>query len=113
MRRVSICAAIIFALSTLGAVAEDVTAAARAELAPSGKLRVGINSNNSMFVTKGAGEMQGVAFDLGGSSDGGASRPHLRPFGRARWTLLRRCAPSTSITRTCCPVHASWMTALQ
>lgn len=48
------------------AAAQEVSAAVRSELAPGGKLRVGLNLTNSATVTKDAqtGELRGVAVDL-------------------------------------------------
>ena len=45
----------------------QVSPAARSELAPTGKLRVGINYGNFLLVTKDAasGEYRGIAVDLG------------------------------------------------
>jgi len=48
------------------ATAPQVTPAARADLAPSGKMRVGINYGNALFARKdpNTGEMSGIAVDL-------------------------------------------------
>lgn len=62
-------AAMLFAFAVLAACATAPTAppAARSELAPTGKLRVGLLFRNASYVTKDgpAAEMQGVAVDLG------------------------------------------------
>lgn len=62
-------AVILFAAAILSACATAPTAppAARSELAPTGKLRVGLLVTNPSFVTKDgpAAEMRGVAVDLG------------------------------------------------
>ena len=61
------CAAFLLGMGVVSiAVAQDVSAAARSELAPGGKLRVGLNLTNSATVTKDAqtGELRGVAVDL-------------------------------------------------
>src|SRR2546422_6605875 len=49
------------------ATAPDVSLAARSELAPTGKLRVGINVQNFLFVNRerSGGEYSGIAVDLG------------------------------------------------
>jgi len=60
---------LLFALAMLSACATAPTppAAARSELAPTGKLRVGLLVANPVFVTKDgpAAEMRGIAVDLG------------------------------------------------
>jgi len=62
-------AALFFTIALLGASAPAPTVppAARSELAPGGKLRVGLLVTNPVFVTKDgpAAEMRGVAVDLG------------------------------------------------
>lgn len=62
-------AAMLFAVAMLSACATAPTAppAARSELAPSGKLRIGLLARTSSYVTKDgpAAEMRGVAVDLG------------------------------------------------
>jgi polar amino acid transport system substrate-binding protein len=60
-------AALLFAFTVLTATAQTVPPAARSELAPGGKLRVGLLVTNPVFVSKdGApGEMRGVAVELG------------------------------------------------
>ncbi len=61
------CAALLLAMCVASvAVAQQVSTAARAELAPGGKLRVGLNLSNNTTVTKDAqtGELRGVAVDL-------------------------------------------------
>ncbi len=65
MRRLGIACIGLFVL-TSGAMANDVTPAVKSELAPSGKLRVGINHGNFLLVTPGssATEPRGVAPDL-------------------------------------------------
>ena len=65
MRRLGIACIGLFVL-TSGAMANDVTPAVKSELAPSGKLRVGINHGNFLLVTPGssAAEPRGVAPDL-------------------------------------------------
>src|SRR5439155_4124654 len=54
-------------LQTSLSTAPDVTLAARPELAPTGKLRVGINVQNYLLVNKvrTGGEYGGIAVDLG------------------------------------------------
>ena len=53
------------ALAAGCATAPQVTDAARADLAPTGKLRGGMNLSNTLFTTKDAkGELQGVSVDL-------------------------------------------------
>src|SRR5262245_65260526 len=49
-----------------GAMATEISAAARSELAPTGRIRVGINHGNFLLVTPGssAGDPRGVAPDL-------------------------------------------------
>jgi polar amino acid transport system substrate-binding protein len=49
------------------AAAQDISPTVRKDLAPSGKLRVGLNLGNTITVTKDAatGELRGVAVDLG------------------------------------------------
>jgi polar amino acid transport system substrate-binding protein len=56
----------LFVLSS-GAMANDITPIVRSELAPTGKLRVGLNHGNFLLVTPGssATEPRGVAPDLG------------------------------------------------
>ena len=51
---------------TSGAMATDITPAVRSELAPSGKLRVGLNHGNFLLVTRGssATDPKGVASDI-------------------------------------------------
>ena len=51
---------------TSGAMANDITPAVRSELAPTGKLRVGLNHGNFLLVTPGspAADPRGVASDL-------------------------------------------------
>src|SRR5919204_7009510 len=53
-------------LSTTCAMSQPATQAARAELAPSGKLRVGINHSNFLLVNAGSphGAPKGIAPDL-------------------------------------------------
>ena len=65
MRRLGKACIGLFVL-TSGAMANDVTPAVKSELAPSGKLRVGINHGNFLLVTPGssAAEPRGVAPDL-------------------------------------------------
>jgi polar amino acid transport system substrate-binding protein len=65
MLRLGIACVGLFVL-TSGAMANDVTPAVKSELAPSGKLRVGINHGNFLLVTPGssAAEPRGVAPDL-------------------------------------------------
>ncbi len=62
-------AALLFAVAVLAAcaTAPTVPPAARSELAPTGKLRVGLLVTNPSYVTKdgSAVEMQGIAVDLG------------------------------------------------
>lgn len=61
------CAAFVLGMGFASiAVAQDVSGAVRSELAPGGKLRVGLNLTNSATVTKDAqtGELRGVAVDL-------------------------------------------------
>ncbi len=52
---------------TSGAMATEITPAVRSELAPTGKLRIGLNHGNFLLVTRGssATEPRGVASDLG------------------------------------------------
>src|SRR4029434_10552945 len=52
---------------TSGALATEITPAVRSELAPTGKLRIGLNHGNFLLVTPGssATEPRGVASDLG------------------------------------------------
>jgi polar amino acid transport system substrate-binding protein len=52
---------------TSGAMATDMTPAVRSELAPTGKLRIGLNHGNFLLVTRGssATEPRGVASDIG------------------------------------------------
>ena len=52
---------------TSGAMATEITPAVRSELAPTGKLRIGLNHGNFLLVTPGssATEPRGVASDLG------------------------------------------------
>jgi polar amino acid transport system substrate-binding protein len=52
---------------TSGAMATDMTPAVRSELAPTGKLRIGLNHGNFLLVTHGssATEPRGVASDIG------------------------------------------------
>jgi len=59
-------AAMALSVLTSGAMANDITPAARSELAPSGTLRVGINHGNFLLVTPGssASDPRGVAPDL-------------------------------------------------
>ena len=56
-----------FALLSAHATAQTAPPAARSELAPGGKLRVGLLVQNPVFVSKdgGATEIQGIAVDLG------------------------------------------------
>jgi polar amino acid transport system substrate-binding protein len=56
-----------FALLSAHATAQTALPAARSELAPGGKLRVGLLVRNPVFVSKDgtAGDMQGIAVDLG------------------------------------------------
>ena len=65
MFRLGIACVGLFVL-TSGAMANDITPAVRSELAPSGKLRVGINHGNFLLVVPGssATEPRGVAPDL-------------------------------------------------
>lgn len=67
-RGAGLAAALLFAIATASAWAAAPTAppAARSELAPTGKLRVGFLTQNPSYVTKDgpATEMQGVAVDL-------------------------------------------------
>ena len=50
---------------TSGAMATEITPAVRSELAPTGKLRIGLNHGNFLLVTRGssATEPRGVASD--------------------------------------------------
>ena len=52
---------------TSGAMAKEITPAVRSELAPTGKLRIGLNHGNFLLVTPGssATEPRGVASDIG------------------------------------------------
>ena len=52
---------------TSGAMATEITPAVRSELAPTGKLRIGLNHGNFLLVTPGssATEPRGVASDIG------------------------------------------------
>ena len=63
--RLSIACLALFVL-TSGAMANDITPAVKAELAPMGKLRVGLNHGNFLLVTSGssATDPRGVASDL-------------------------------------------------
>jgi polar amino acid transport system substrate-binding protein len=63
--RLSIACLALFVL-TSGAMANDITPAVKAELAPMGKLRVGLNHGNFLLVTPGssATDPRGVASDL-------------------------------------------------
>jgi polar amino acid transport system substrate-binding protein len=65
MRRLGIAGVALFVL-TSGAMANDIAPAVRSELAPTGKLRVGINTGNFLLVTPGSAgtEPRGVAPDL-------------------------------------------------
>ena len=56
-----------FSLLSAHAQAQSASPAARSELAPGGKLRVGLLVRNPVFVSKdgAAGEIQGIAVDLG------------------------------------------------
>lgn len=60
---------VLFAVTLLAACAASpiVPPAARSELAPTGKLRVGLLVTNPVYVTKdgGPGEIEGIAVDLG------------------------------------------------
>lgn len=60
-------AALLFAFTVLTATAQTVPPAARSELAPGGKLRVGLLVTNPVFVSKDGApaEMRGVAVELG------------------------------------------------
>ena len=62
---VGMASCVLFVL-TSGAMATEITPAVRSELAPSGKLRVGLNHGNFLLVTQGssATDPRGVASDL-------------------------------------------------
>ena len=62
----SVIATIGLVLLSSCAMAPQVTPAMRADLAPSGKMRVGINYGNALFARKdpGTGEMSGIVVDL-------------------------------------------------
>ena len=64
--RVAAALLVAVAFFASGASAQSVPAAARSELAPGGKLRVGLLVTNTVFVAKdgSAAEMRGVAVDL-------------------------------------------------
>src|SRR5262249_1518081 len=66
MRRPGIAGGGRFVL-TSGAMATEITPAVRSELAPTGKLRIGLNHGNFLLVTPGssATEPRGVASDIG------------------------------------------------
>ena len=57
------------------AMTPQVPSTARSELAPTGKLRVGINVQNFLLVNKerAGGEYSGIAVDLAGSSASGSA----------------------------------------
>ena len=63
--RLGVAAAVLFVLTSL-AMANDITPSVRSELAPTGKLRVGINYGNFLLVTSYApgAEPRGPAPDL-------------------------------------------------
>src|SRR5438093_7452586 len=65
MLRLGIACVGLFVL-TSGAMATEITQAVRSELAPSGKLRVGLNHGNFLLVTSGSSgtDPKGVASDL-------------------------------------------------
>src|SRR5256884_3691623 len=65
IRLATLCFAVLLLSSC--ATAPDVSLAARSELAPTGKLRVGINVQNFLLVNKvrTGGEYSGIAVDLG------------------------------------------------
>jgi len=66
MLRLGIACVGLFVL-TSGAMATEITPAVRSELAPTGKLRIGLNHGNFLLVTPGASgtDPRGVASDLG------------------------------------------------
>ena len=66
MMRSALACTALFLLSVNCAMSQPATPAARAELAPSGKLRVGINHSNFLLVNPGSphGAPQGIAPDL-------------------------------------------------
>src|SRR3954462_7987189 len=66
MMRSALACTTLFFLSVTCAMSQPATPAARAELAPSGKLRVGINHSNFLLVNPGSphGAPKGVAADL-------------------------------------------------
>src|SRR5256884_9490386 len=65
IRLATLCFAVLLLSSC--ATAPEVSPAARSELAPTGKLRVGINLQNFLLVNKerAGGEYSGIAVDLG------------------------------------------------
>src|SRR2546425_7305588 len=66
MLRLGIACVGLFVL-TSGAMATEITPAVRSELAPTGKLRIGLNHGNFLLVTPGSSgtDPRGVASDLG------------------------------------------------
>jgi len=66
MLRLGMACAGLFVL-TYGAMATEITPAVRSELAPTGKLRIGLNHGNFLLVTPGSSgsDPRGVASDLG------------------------------------------------
>src|SRR3954465_4806153 len=66
MMRSALACTALFLLTVTCAMSQPATPAARAELAPSGKLRVGINHSNFLLVNPGSphGAPKGVAADL-------------------------------------------------
>ena len=65
IRLATLCFAVLLLSSC--AIAPDVSLAARSELAPTGKLRIGINAQNFLLVNKERtdGQYSGIAVDLG------------------------------------------------
>src|SRR5262245_65452559 len=59
-------ASAVWFVLTSGAMATEITQAVRSEIAPSGKLRVGLNHGNFLLVTPGssANDPRGVAPDV-------------------------------------------------
>ena len=80
------------------ATAPQVPPAARSELAPTGKLRVGINVQNFLLVNKErvGGEYSGVAVDLGDSQD---PLPALRDIKQVSATALRDLRATLNLLR--------------
>ena len=69
LSRLGAVASLLFSIALAGcATAPSVSPSARAELAPTGKVRVGLLTYNPLFVTQGTppGELKGVAVDIGG-----------------------------------------------